>query len=154
MSNHHPNNDWSTYTPQPYPSQVLQGFCEVNSKTGVADLVILHHSEMFDLFVTPMLQTQTNEVGLEPTEIKKQLASGLFFVCVLAVLGYLGAVWVATRTVRLHAPLGTSPKTLQLPKMPTLESPFHLHEKTGCRFSYEWWLNPRYPSKPNKSCVR
>lgn len=38
--------------------------------------------------------------------------------------------------------------------MPTLESSFHLHEKTGCRFSYEWWLNPRYPSKPNKSCIR
>lgn len=59
----------------------------MNSKTGVADLVILHHSEMFDLFVTPMLQTQTNEVGFEPTGIKKQLASGLFFVCVLGVLG-------------------------------------------------------------------
>ena len=121
----------------------------MNSKTGVADLVILHHSEMFDLFVTPMLQTQTNEVGFEPTEIKKQLASGLFFVCVLGVLGIFRGQfgW-------LHAPLGTSPKTIQLPKMPTLESSFHLHEKTGCRFSYEWWLNPRYPSKPNKSCIR
>ena len=75
----------------------------VSSKTaGVADLVILHHSEMFDLFVTPM-QTQTNEVGFEPREIKKQLPLGcLLFVC-LRCWGYLGVVWVATCTVR-HIP--------------------------------------------------
>ena len=91
---------------------------------------------------------------MNPQKSRNNWPVGCFLFVCLGCWGYLGAVWVATRTVRLHAPLGTSPKTLQLPKMPTLESSFHLHEKTGCRFSYEWWLNPRYPSKPNKSCIR
>ena len=100
--------------PNRTPFRCYKGFVRwTQLADGVADLVILHHLEMFDLFVTPMLQTQTNEVGFEPTEIKKQLASGLFFVCVLGVLGIFrgslgGYMYRLTKHVQESGPSGVN----------------------------------------------